>query len=157
MRIRTSGNNPRISKKELRYVIRFMSEQLMSKRLCENITIYVKSVPTLKGDDDEDLAACVKIIGDDIPPRRFRIWLETNTSRREQLMALAHEITHIKQYAHQELKDDWDRGLHKWKKQTFHEDFNYFFRPWEIECFGYERALYYSYKDHLYTNQISFL
>ncbi len=152
MLVRTHGINQRLTKKELRDATKFMSGLLMSKRLCKNITIHIYSVegpPILDGSK----CKAYMIPWDSRPHRSFRIYIDSTRNKREQLHTLGHEITHVKQYAKGEVKDITN-VLAIWKNEEHSlecekDKIDYFFRPWEVESFGYERGLYKKYIQHV--------
>jgi hypothetical protein len=113
----------------------------VSKGLCLRIHIlpYVEGV---------NIGECE--CSDDPPfPKKFLITIGAtdDMSKRDFIMALAHEMVHLKQYALNELRDN-----HKTKKTVFHRksysfDMEYWEQPWEIEAYGMERGLLHRYAE----------
>jgi hypothetical protein len=161
MKVRTYGKNDKVSKRELRYAIKFMASFLMSSRLLNNITVnlYCHSFTACNNFD----GFCdVVMDDDDVVPRIFTIDLNNTRSKRLQLQSLAHELAHVKQYAKGELKHVV-RGPSsiKWKKNFYHStlsDLNeaYWLFPWELEAQGWEVSLYQLYKRHLRKEGLDF-
>lgn len=107
----------------------------MSTRLLKNIDL------TVKFSNNLSCHGLAEYLDDDVRPREFLIQINSTLSREEMIMTLAHELTHVKQFARGELKLYTDKG--RWKKKTFILDkLNYYLYPWEIEAFGYGHALY---------------
>ena len=147
MRILTKGKTRKLCRKELRYAARYMASLIMSKQLLKHVSIHIKCTPTIMENGNE-LKAYMSPLGKK-PLRRFEVVIATSKSKREQLLALAHELVHCKQFAKGEMTENV-KGIVKWKRETIDQKkVTYFWLPWELESFGYEKALYYSYKDHL--------
>lgn len=70
--------------------------------------------------------------------REFEIEICKNRSMRYQLMTLAHEAVHLKQYALGEITEDMDT----WKGRRIPSSTDYYDSPWEIEAHGREKGLY---------------
>lgn len=63
----------------------------------------------------------------------------------ELIKLMAHEMTHVKQYAMDEM-EDVDEVLVKWKGRCYNTNkVEYYDRPWEIDAFGRERGVMLSY------------
>lgn len=147
MRIRIKYyKNPVISSSEMIYATKWMSRIILSKQLRKhiNITISYKDVPVM------GLTNC---LDDDVRKlRNFEIVINPGYSRKSQLLTLAHELVHVKQFAKQELH----YNLVTWKKQHIPEDISDFDKPWEVEATGREYGLYRRYVDHIQTENIIF-
>jgi len=72
----------------------------------------------------------------------YNITLDPKFSKRKILIALAHEMVHLKQNIKRELSWNERYKMHRFKGQMYHEDTNYWDCPWEIEAFGRELGLY---------------
>ncbi len=134
MHVRTYGKNDKISKKELRTAARFMAGLLISPQLLRNIWVHIYSTDKAIVIDGHPCDAKL-VTEEDEPPRKFKIYIDTALGKRAQLICLAHELTHAKQYAtgKNEPPEDWSG------------DYN--FCPSEIESLGYEKALYEKYRE----------
>lgn len=144
MYVRTHGKNNKITKKELRNAARYMAGLLMSNRLCDNILVHIHSVDNLRN-SSFPCRGCMRAIGTKKPPRKFNVYIDSLMGRREQLLALAHELTHVKQYAKAEVKELSNDKV-KWLDEYHDDDIPYYFQPWEIESHGLERGLVEYYK-----------
>ena len=75
--------------------------------------------------------------------REFTITVDPKLGKRNMLLALAHEMVHVKQYAKGEMKDYVRSSRIKWQNQIIEsKDINYWDLPWEIEAHGREKGLY---------------
>ena len=111
---------------------------LLTERLQKNIKIF------LKFDLDEDGGSAGPI--DSINrPREFEIYINPSAGKRKQLITIAHEMVHVKQFARNELKYNTRRNVDKWQGQYISREVDYFDKPWEIEAFGRELGLYLRY------------
>jgi hypothetical protein len=116
--------------------IQFYSEQLISKKLLENIYLQVKFDVKLK---DVYGSACVEQRTDSGKARHFLIEMNPHIGARNILKALAHEMVHIKQFAYSETND----ALTRWKGEKVDSDvMDYWVQPWEIEAYGREGGLF---------------
>jgi hypothetical protein len=114
----------------------FYSEQLISKKLLENIYLQVKFNPKLK---DVYGSACVEQRTDSGKARHFEIEMNPHIGAVKILKCLAHEMVHIKQYAYSETNDT----LTRWKGEKVDSDvMDYWVQPWEIEAYGREVGLF---------------
>lgn len=139
--------NDKVDTKMLRYAAHYFSHKLMNKRMLDNITLRI----SWTGNETTDDGLCY-YTEDDKTPRNFKIMLNENMGRRALLMTLAHEITHLKQYALKELHDS-SSGT-RWKRVIVNEkEIHYYDTPWEIEAFGRELGLYNRLKENLEHNK----
>ena len=101
----------------------FYTNELISKKLLENIYLKIKFSKTL----DVLGYAEVKEYNNSGKPREFEIELNYNISGPDILKTLAHELVHIKQFVYGETNE----ALTRWKGNK-----------WEIEARGLELALF---------------
>ena len=115
--------------------ITFYGEQLISKRILNNICIDVSF-----DDDMTDLGgASIEGFNTAKKPRDFLIEISNKVGAKSVLMTLAHEMVHIKQYAYCETNE----YLSKWKGVHIDSDaIDYYDLPWEIEAYGKEQGLF---------------
>ena len=113
----------------------FYSEQLISKKMLENIYLRIKFDKSL----DEYGYASVEEYNDSGKPREFLIEINPHIGAREILDTLAHEMVHIKQYVYGETNEK----LTRWKGEKINsDDVDYYDHPWEIEAYGMTRGLF---------------
>lgn len=138
MRVYISGQNDKISKKEIRDAIKYYGKMLLTERLSKNIKVFVKF-------DEDEPGGSAGPIDDTTRPREFEIFINSKMGKRKQLITLAHEMVHVKQFARDELKYNVRRKTDKWRGEYISREVDYFDKPWEIEAFGRELGLYYRY------------
>lgn len=152
MQIRFKGSPKKLSLSECRDALHFWSKMLFRSGLSKQLKLTVIFKSQL--DEPTHIAECSYSEDYENNPKNFEIILRDNLGFRNTLMALAHEFTHIKQYAKGELKHSV-RYVNKviFKKKLYddfrdEDRFYYFNLPYEIEAFGREYGLYALYKDY---------
>jgi len=122
--------------------------KLLGSRLADNCSITVQLKKCKK--KDEILGSC---IGTDelLLPRDFLIILEKEQTPKLLIQTLAHEMTHVKQFALGELKyPKRNLALTKWLGETIRDgDIDYWDMPWEIEAHGREVGLYMQFIEYM--------
>jgi hypothetical protein len=111
------------------------------KGLCVRIHI-------LPFEDGVEIGQCE--CSDDPPnPRKFLITVGAtdDMSKREFIMALAHEFVHLKQYALNQMRDYDSKKITVFKRKSYSFDMEYWEQPWEIEAYGMERGLLHRYAE----------
>ena len=74
---------------------------------------------------------------------KYTITVDSTFSKRKILIALAHEMVHIKQYVKRELTYNERKKVSRYRGQVYKDaNMNYWDMPWEIEAFGRELGLY---------------
>jgi hypothetical protein len=123
-------------------------ETMMSKRLLKNIEIRVVGVKGLIRRDKIDADCVWEDIN--IRPREFTIRIDSGMGKKRTLLALAHEMVHVKQYALGQLKDYLrDSSVCSWLDERHSKnDGGYFTWPWEVEAHGMESELYLGFNKH---------
>ena len=77
--------------------------------------------------------------------RSFVMRIRPTMSEENVLQAAAHETVHMKQYSSGQLTDMGDKVRFADDLYDFEDDVDselYWFSPWEIEAYGWERGLY---------------
>lgn len=140
MFIEIKGRSVKTPRFLVKKAAKFYGEYLMGRKLAENVNITIKFGVL---EDKNDYAFC-DWIDDNHRSRVFMITIDSGLSRKETLMALAHEMVHVKQYAKGELKDIFRPvRMTKWHGEKYLLDnMDYWEQPWEIEAYGRERGLY---------------
>jgi len=142
MQIRTRGIPDNVSRSLCKEAIRFYGEELLGKRLSKNIEILLvfEKLPNI-------FNAMCNWQDDNHKCRSFVIVVNKNLNKKTSLIALAHEMVHVKQYARGELKDYLRTEKVKWKKRTFMLDkVEYWSSPWEKEAYKKDQILYEAFK-----------
>jgi len=71
----------------------------------------------------------------------YTICIDSNQSESTMVCCLAHEMTHVKQFARKELTILNGNYCAKWKGVKFSDDCDYEEMPWEVEADKYELEL----------------
>jgi hypothetical protein len=146
MIVKTIGKPQHVSLKLCRDAVLIYGEFLLGKRLSNNVRVIVDFDPDL--DKTNDYALCEAVSGD-YPPRDFEISISPTLRKKRILLTLAHEMTHVKQYARGELRDIKAAKV-KWNNEIFNTDnMNYWFLPWEVEAMGMESGLYFHFLENI--------
>lgn len=91
---------------------------------------------------DQKEYAYIEVGYDELFNKKYIITCDNNISKPLTLMALAHEMVHVKQYATHELIY-LHNGKYRWQKKVLKiDDLDYWDSPWEIEAYGREKGLY---------------
>jgi hypothetical protein len=154
------GDSTSVSTTEWGHAVLWMLREIIGTRLISQLRIVLELVPQL--DEAWDKAEVV-VTGDPNTPRNFRIRIKNTMSRRQQLLALAHELVHVKQYGKKELVPYKD-GTVQWKSKLIPQDIDdyasgtkmYFEAPWEKEARRRESTLYKNYIKHLSKEMLTF-
>ena len=72
--------------------------------------------------------------------REFELEIDKNLRLFDFVSTICHEMTHLKQYARNEMKP-LDDGRVRWKKKVYPEKTSYDDSPWEKEAFRVETEL----------------
>ena len=112
----------------------FYAEQLISPKLKENIYLRIRFSPNIEAYGYAEILE----YNESRKAREFQIEIHPGIGAAEILKTLAHEMTHIKQYAYNETNET----LTRWKGKKIDSDIDYWVQPWEIEAFGTEVGLF---------------
>lgn len=138
MKLRLTNCDPK-RRDDIRAAVRFYAQQLFSDRMRPNLEFRFQFVEGMKKRE--------RLRGEIFPKverriRRFRIRIAADTQLEDQLMAIAHEMAHAKQYALGEMREIgtyWTR----WKTKKLRDDaIDYWDYPWEIDARKWETKLY---------------
>jgi len=147
MYIRTTGKPTKILLKTCKDAVKFYGKFLLSDILYHKINLKINFQQFDR--KNKDVAYCEWEFENHLS-RDFIITLDKNLNRKQILLALAHEMVHLKQYAKGELKDYVRVNSIKWKNQIIKEnEIDYWFQPWEIEAHGMEKGLYVKFIEHM--------
>lgn len=147
MKIRLHNTPKNIKAETIKHAIMFFGETLMSKRMCNSLSIVVRFSETHKQDNLEDGNCTWE--DDNHRPKEFTINLHSYKSLSKILTTLAHEMVHVKQFATSELRDlISNANLISWRGQKYDmRKISYWDYPWEIDAHGRELGLYVRFKD----------
>lgn len=137
----SARGSDRKTQKICKDIAQYCAEQLLGKRLSDNIELHLKFLDKLDkhGTSDGD---CIWDDDED-RPREFTIRVRSGMNLSKKLRTVCHEMVHLKQYAKGEMKQMWRPArTTRYQGQYYPDDLNYWDQPWEIEAFGREDGLY---------------
>lgn len=147
MYLRTKGKPSKIDLKLCKQASRFYAKKLLGDILYHKINL------TIKFEQFKPREKCIAYCEwehDNHLARDFIITINEKLSKNAMLLAIAHEMVHLKQYAKGELKDYIKVDKCKWMGEQYEIDkLDYWDQPWEIEAYGRERGLYVKFKESL--------
>jgi len=149
MRIKTIGRPSHVSVNMIKKAAYFYGKYLIGGgKLFNNIRLTIRFE---KLENDEGDYAYCDWTDDNNNCREFLIGIDRVLSKKETLLALAHEMVHLKQYAKGEMKDIWRPvRMVKWQGEKYlHEKMDYWECPWEIEAYGREKGLYFKFLTYI--------
>ncbi len=159
MKVFTKKQNPKISRKELKFAAQYMYHLLVSERAHEATSITIESRNIKRSKHTLQGQTSVNNVWER-SPKSFTIVLNSNISKKNQLLTLAHELVHCKQFYKNELGRTTVSGAHrftKWKRRLVNEStFSYWDLAWEIEANGREYGLYKRYTNFVKANRLKF-
>jgi hypothetical protein len=140
MYVRASGKPSKVPIKLCKEAVKFYGRQLLGETLYHKLEITI-NFETFKSNSNE-YAFCEWEF-ENHRSRDFIITIDKKLSESAMLLALAHEMVHVKQYAKGELKDYLKVHKSKWKGEIIDPNVvDYWDQPWEIEAHGREKGLY---------------
>ncbi len=153
MLLKTIGKPAHVPNTVIKKAVVFYAKYLLGAgKLYENIQLTV--IFEKFAENDNDYGYC-DWVDDNHCSRVFNITIDRSLSKKETLLALAHEMVHLKQYAKGELKDIFrPMRMVKWHGDRYlHEKMDYWEQPWEIEAYGREKGLYFKFLNYLKTGE----
>jgi hypothetical protein len=157
MQIETIGRPDHVSLPVIKKAANFYGEYLLqSTRVFNNIHLTIEFEKFDRGSDEY---GCCDYVEENCSPKFFHITLEKRLNKKELLLALAHEMVHVKQYAKGEMKD-MRRPAHivKWLGEKYEiNEIDYWEQPWEIEAYGREKGLYFKFLNILREEELGFI
>lgn len=141
MLIKTIGKPKKVSVDICKKAANYYAKRLMSKALFEKIELELE----FNSDDmSSDVYGYCDWVSDNHRPKDFTITIRPNLSKKQTLLAIAHEMVHLKQYAKGEMKDYMRKHKVKFNNKIYDQGkIDYWEQPWEIEAHGREKGLYY--------------
>lgn len=134
MHLTITGKCPNVDRATLKRAVTFYAEYLnITKNKADLVLDFEKNLCKNFGDE----GYCVNEGGG-----KYNITIDSTFGKRKILIALAHEMVHLKQNIKRELFWNERTKMHRFKGQTYRSDMNYWDCPWEIEAFGRELGLY---------------
>ena len=145
--ISVSGGTPK-----MRNIVKagadWMLESELGPRLARAVAVKILLIHDLKKNEGV-LGDCAVIVDSDIYcPREFEVRIESNNTPYGRMLALSHELIHVKQYAKNELYDySGDRFVRFRNRRIDYSKTPYRKQPWEKEAHARERPLLLSWAD----------
>lgn len=146
--VRSKGRPDRLPTKLCKDAAKFYGNLLLGK-------MHSKVEVLLDFTDELDPGIHAQCVWDDNNRncKKFHIEINPTMGKRNMLLAIAHEMVHVKQYAKREMVDyiNGNNAIKlRWQGEIFDlkKNSDYWEHPWEIEAFGRERGLYYKYLIH---------
>lgn len=143
MQLRTKGIPDNVSKKLCKESLKFYAKELLGSRLTNNIKVLLvfEELPNA-------INALCQWDDDNHRCRSFVIIVNKKLNKKTTLIAIAHEMVHVKQYAKGELKDYLrDYNKVRWQDRFFRLDkVEYWKAPWEKEAYKKDVILYEKFK-----------
>lgn len=149
MHIKTIGKPLHVSLSLSKKAVIFYGKYLIGNgKLYNNLklTIQFEKMSSMS----DDYAYC-DWVDDNNLRREFVIGIDRSLNKKETMLALAHEMVHLKQYARGEMKDiHHPVRMVKWQGERYlYEEMDYWECPWEIEAYGREKGLYLKFLNYL--------
>lgn len=161
MQLSIRGNDLALSKREIRYATKFFSHNLLGKRITNNLYVEIIYKEMRLGINNAEAAwgFCFPTDFDSKNLRSFELTLSPGTYKTISLKVIAHEMTHLYQFARGHLRYCDDVMFYKWHgKKISHncrtEEQNKL--PWEKEAIKMEGILVNNYFKHLKEENIIF-
>lgn len=143
MHVTSRGSPLKVNRNLCKEAIRHYGKFLFSSRLYNNLNITLIFKPRF-----DDFAMCAWE-DDSHRPREFTITIDGRLGLKSMLIALAHEMVHVKQFAKSEMVDmikanhtRWNGKMYGNAKVYIYRDENYWSMPWEREARALEHELY---------------
>lgn len=128
------NNNKKVSHVEMLEAAEFMLNLLLPNSVLKNLNV---EITHNKHDTMTSVHGYIDILDDRKYPRNFLVYIRPTLSRENQLKALAHEMTHVKQYSMRETLKI--RTVRKKTNDAIYDE--YYNTPDEIEAHGREVGL----------------
>jgi hypothetical protein len=139
MQLEIRGKSKKLSHKATEKRVRVFAAQLMSPKMVASLSIRV-----IFKDLGENTGICWCSDRSARWPKKYFIHINNTISKDDQEAALAHELTHVKQWATGEKVDHVNGKTIRYRGEIFipkADDSDYYKRPWEIEAYGYQVCL----------------
>ena len=141
--VTTRGGAPHIQK-TMKSASRWLIHYLLGPRLARAVRLNIVLLENLK--KTQGIIGDCTWTDDNVNPREFEIRLDVSLTPYSRMLALSHELIHLKQYAKLELYDYQQNGLYPHyvrfqKKQIDSSKIAYRKYPWEVEAYSNEKPV----------------
>lgn len=158
MKIYTLNKNERVTRKELKHASLFMMAHLLGEVEHKKVRLTIESRRNMRNRRGERLTG--RTYPNNKDKWRFKIAIDKLFSRKKQLLTLAHELVHVKQFIRCELGETLKKdGIEftRWHGEYVTQDEDEYDEwPWEIEARGREYGLYRKWENYLRKNKIKY-
>lgn len=145
MYLKTKGKPTKVPIKLCKEASKWYGRYLLGDKLYHNIELILDFSET---DMSPSLYGYCEWNDTNDKARSFTITINPVLGKRNMLLALAHEMVHVKQYARGEMKNYIRMNKVKWMGKIYDgEEIDYWEHPWEIDAHGREKGLYYKFLD----------
>lgn len=125
--------------------LNFFADALFSRQMQKHLQIRFSFRKSLK---DYQGMAYVDEFNLQKKLRHFVVVINKKDTEEQQLITMAHELVHVKQFAYGEI----DSTLTKWRGKLVAEDMPYVDQPWEVEADEISLKLYTLFMETHYGN-----
>ena len=147
MLLHVKGSNKKV-RKVVEQAAWYYAEKLMGKRLLGSLEITINLKKNLLTKEGNEGSAIWE--DDGYRSREFSIELDTTVKIRNLLITLAHEMVHVKQWAKNEMYEDMEPHMVRFKGEKIHlKETDYWDYPWEIEAYGKQLGLFVRFCEHM--------
>jgi hypothetical protein len=149
LKISIKNSHPNLSRTETKELVQFFADKLITKTKQKNMIINL--VYDMDGEEiGSDKGQTLWEWYDTGRKNKFTIHINPKLSKSAAMKVIAHEMVHVKQYAHGELYDYQNNSKVRWMGKVYDEDeFDYWEQPWEVDAYGREVGLVIYYKEHI--------
>jgi hypothetical protein len=138
MYLTVSGKPSKVSLKTVEAAVAFYADHLMKNH--NKVDLYLDFEDGYKASQGNETDCCCE------DKNQFTITVDASMSERATLIALAHEMVHVKQHVYDKFGfNDWIR-MYRFGAEHYPEDIEYCNAPWEIEAYDREIGLYIMFK-----------
>ena len=134
MYLTISGKPAKVSLKTVEVAVAFYADHLMKNH--NKVDLYLDFENGYKKNQGIEADCCCE------DKNQFTITVDAAMGERATLIALAHEMVHVKQHVYDKFGfNDWIR-MYRFGAEHYPEDIDYCDAPWEIEAYDRELELY---------------
>lgn len=138
MKLRVIGAANPTLRRDLRSIAKAVIDDLVRPGIAENLQITIN----IKNSNMEGaLGYCLPRERNHLP-RNFLIELYGKVNKKQLMQTLVHELVHVKQFAHNELKFYRMSSCSRWEDIVIGEETDYWDQPWEVEARAFEKPLF---------------
>lgn len=146
MQVLVAGSCTTVTREEMSNAAKFFGRELLSEENYPGTRVYIDLFPRSL---NKDYLGGITLPREGVPVELYHIKIKTLQSRKGQLTALAHEMTHVEQIASGRFcavyRGNRAVGMKWCKIRVSKDDILDGYAPWEIEAYDKEVVLYKSF------------